>query len=258
MSAVMRRLRRTGQALIATAGVVLVTGMLTTGSAGATGAAHLRINVVGSGDGFTNAPSVPLLLTAGFVPGGAASGTMGVRSDSTTATDLYVRLIDVANDDNGCSVAESTVDHSCGRQEGDLGTELIFRITMSTSEHGRYVPLWSGRAAQLEHGIPVAHAVAAGHAQWVRLAASLPFASDNRTQTDTFGFGVRVTAQDSSGAEGISIGRHGTSPSGGPGPLDLAFTGAQLGFLTAAGILLVSGGVVLAFAARLRRRPTRP
>jgi hypothetical protein len=258
MSAVMRRLRRTGLALVATAGVVLVTGILTTDSAGATGAAHLRINIVGSGDGFTNTPSVPLLATAGFIPGGASSGTMGVRSDGQTATDLYLRLIDVTNDDNDCTAAESAVDHSCGPRQGDLVTELIFRITMSTSQHGHYAPLWTGRAAKLEHGVSLAHAVAAGHAKWVRLSASLPFASDNRTQTDTFGFGVRVTAQDSSGAEGISIGPQGTSPLGGTGPLDLAFTGTQLRFLTVAGVLLLAGGVVLAFAARLRRRTSHP
>ncbi len=255
MTAVLTRLRRTGVALVATAAVVLVTGILTTGSAGATGAAHLRIDIVGSGDGFTNTPSVPLLATSGFVPGGSSSGAMGVRSDASTPTDLYLRLIDVVNDDNGCTSAESAVDHSCGPGQGDLGTELMFHITMSSSEDGHFAPLWTGRAAELEHGIPLAQAVAAGHAQWVRLSAALPFASDNRTQTDTFGFGIRVTAQDSSGVEGITVTRQGrSSSSGGHAPLGLAFTGAQLGFLTVAGVLVVAAGVVLAFAARLRRR----
>jgi hypothetical protein len=253
-----RRWRRTGLGLIATAAAVLGAGLIGTSTAGASAPSHLRIEIVGSGDGFTATPSVPLLVTHGFAPGASASGTMGVRSDGKAPTDLYLRLIDVADDDNGCTAAESAVDHSCGPRQGDLGTELIFRITVATSEHGRYLPVWTGRAAQLEHGIPVAQATAPGHAQWVRLSAALPFASDNRTQTDTFGFGVRVTAQDSSGVEGISIGRGGTAAapgSGGHSPLGLAFTGTQLGVLAAAGLLLLAGGLVLGVGARSRRRP---
>jgi hypothetical protein len=251
-----RRWRRAGLALIAAAAAVLGAGLLGTGSAGASAPSHLRIDIVGSGDGFTATPSVPLLVTDGFTPGASASGTMGVRSDSASATDLYLRLIGVTDDDNGCTAAEATVDRSCGPGQGDLGRELVFRITVATSEHGRYLPQWTGTGTQLAQGVPVAQAVAAKHAQWVRLSVQLPVAAGNDTQTDTFGFAVRVTAQDSSGVEGISIGRGGAvaPAAGGHSPLGLAFTGAQLGVLTAAGLLLLTAGIVLGFGARSRRR----
>jgi hypothetical protein len=79
---------------------------------------------------------------------------MGVRSDTAGSSDRYLRLVDVTNDDNGCTVAESSVDHTCGSNQGDLAAAVMFTLAVSVTAHGTFVQHWTGRAVQLERGWP--------------------------------------------------------------------------------------------------------
>ena len=231
-------------------------------------ASHVSIEIVGSAEGFTPHPSVALIDTSGLVPGAATAGTMGVRSDFTAPSELSVQLIDIANDDNGCTHAERTVDHTCGRGQGDLGAALVFTLAVSIGEQGRYVPAWTGRAAQLAKGIAVARSIAPGATRWVRLVARLPLAAGNQVQTDTIAFGVRVIVRTESGTQSVDLGggsgaergsgsavaRASGSAGAGSRSHGLAFTGTPVELLLSAGVLLVAGGVVLTVSARTRRR----
>jgi hypothetical protein len=253
-----RPLRRIGHLLVVMAGLTLLAGLLGPGAAGAAGSAHLSIDIVGQGGGFTTHPAGPLVDTAGLVPGTSASGTMGIRDDTAGPVDLYLRLVGIVNDGNGCTPVGEAVDHTCGPGQNDLASTLVFTIAVSRSERGDYVPTWTGTAAQLAGAIAFAQALPVGTSQWVRLSASLPPASGNKTQTDTFAFGVRVEAHSGSGAEGIDIGPGGTT--GGTNShkvLGLASTGEQLGYLVAAGVLLIAAGLVLTIDVRRGRRRTR-
>jgi len=257
VSAVTKRLRRTGLLLVIMAGLALLLGLLIPSVAAAAGSTHIRVHIVGQGGGFTTHPTGGLLDAAGLVPGGSASGTVGVRSDAVGSSDLYLRLVDVSNDDNGCTVAERSVDHTCGSNQGDLAAALRFTLAVASTEHGPYIQNWTGHAAQLERGVAVTRGVASGTPRWVRVTANLPFASGNQTQTDTFGFAVRVEAQSSSGVEGIQIGGDGAVTPSSHGALSLAFTGTQLGYLVLAGVLLVLAGLVLAFGVTRTRKQTQ-
>jgi hypothetical protein len=235
------------------------------GIAGAAGS-HVQIDVVGSGEGFVAQPTGPLVDTSGLAPGRSASGTMGVRSDFADSTDLTVELVDVADDDNGCTHAERAVDDTCGRAQGDLGADLVFTLAVSDSANGTYLRSWTGRAAQLERGVAVTQAVAAGAETWVRLDVDLPSAAGNETQTDTYGFGVRVVVQSDSGGSSVQIpGGSGADSGGSGGARDasgtstsghsgLAFTGFQVAMAIVVGGLLVAGGAVLVGGAAMRRR----
>ena len=271
MTGAPRRLRVVGIALLGAACVALVAGILNPGAADAA-TSHVRIEVVGSGDGFTQNPTGPLVDTTGLVPGQSASGTMGVVSDFADPADFFIRLVDVVDDDNGCTPAERVVDPNCGSGPGDLAAALTFSVAVSISQNGTYVPTWTGNAAELTQGVPATRGVDAGVARWVRLTVSLPTSTGNAVQTDTYGFGVRVTAQTDSGSGGVQIGNGngsgngsgsgtGTGVSGGGtasgsshGPLGLAFTGTQAAMLVGAGVLLVAGGILLVVSGSLRRR----
>jgi hypothetical protein len=255
----LRRTRRLGLAMIGTACVALVVAILMPGQANAAGGGHVTINVVGSGDGFTPTPTGPLVNTAGLIPGHSSSGTMGVHNGFDQPSDLLLRLIDVSDDDNGCTPPEDAVDPSCGSGQGDLGADLVFTVTVATSENGAYVPSWTGRASEIEGGVVVARSLAAGAAQWVRVDVKLPFSAGNAVQTDTFGFGVRVVLQNSSGVGGVQVGPTGTPQGVGPNSsgqdgLNLPFTGTRVALLFGAGMLALLGGLVLLAGARIGRR----
>ena len=266
MTGAARRLRVVGIALLGAACVAVVAGILNPGAAGAAGS-HVRIEVVGSGDGFTQNPTRPLVDTRGLVPGQSATGTMGVVSDFADPADFSVRLVDVVDEDNGCTPAERAVDPNCGSGPGDLAAALTFSIAVSTSQSGTYVPTWTGNAAELTQGVAATQGVEAGVARWVRLTVNLPTSTGNAVQTDTYGFGVRVTAQTDSGSGSVEIGNgngngnaggngagSGGAANSGHGPLGLAFTGTQAAMLVGAGVLLVAGGILLVASGSVRRR----
>ncbi len=271
------RMRAVGFVLVGVAGLALLVAILNPGAAEASGE-HVSISIVGGDQGFTTHPAGALVDTKGLVPGRSVSGTMGVRSDFAESSELRIQLVEVADDDNGCAPAEAAVDRTCGRDQGELGAALVCTLDVATSEDGTYRPTWTGSATQLAQGVPAAEGIAAGETRWVRLTVNLPFSSGNETQTDTYGFGVQVIVQTTSGTGGVEIGG-GNGSAGGPGggagngsagsarggsgngvagasgnQTGLAFTGTQIVLLISTGALLIAGGLVLVAGARIRRR----
>lgn len=253
---VLRRTRLTGLTLIGAACLALVFGIMNPGQADAAGGGHVTIDIAGHSGGFTADPVGPLVDTAGLVPGRTTSATMGVRNGFDLPSDLVLRLINVSDNDNTCTPAETVAEPGCGAAQGELGGELVFTVSVSPTENGTYVEAWTGPASQIESGVAVASNIAAGTAKWLRFDAGLPTTVGNDVQTDTFGFGVRVVLQNSSGIAGVSVDRNPgtTHSSSGHDALNLPFTGTRVALLFGAGMLALLGGLVLLAGARMRRR----
>jgi hypothetical protein len=244
-------------ALVALIVVVLAT-MLIPGTAGAaTRSGRLEIDM-SDGAGFTLSPHGALIDTTRLAPGRTTSGTMGIRNGSAGPADLSVQVTDVTDRENGCARAEKLVDPTCGAGAGEIGRDLIYSLATSDTRTGTFSPSWSGSAAQLERGVLISRAIAAGTARWVRMTVALPMSSGNTTQTDTFGFAVRVMLQTSFGVEGIQIGGGGVSTDS-PGVtsqsyLGLPFTGVKAAMLIGVGALLVACGLLFVALGGGRRR----
>ncbi|MEP7180163.1 MAG: hypothetical protein ABI775_13840 [Pseudonocardiales bacterium] len=100
--------------------------------------------------------------------------------------------------------------------------------------------------------------IASGQASWVRLTAALPFSAGNETQSDSFGFGVRVTLENTAGStrsrSAVARIPMAHRPVARHGVLGLAVTGAQAELLIAAGVVLIAGGLCVLGGASIRRR----
>ena len=223
----------------------------------ATDSGRLEVDM-SDGAGFTIHPQGTLIDTTRLAPGRTATGTMGVRNGSADPADLRLKIIDVTDLDNSCTRAESVVDPACGSGVGQIGSELVFTVALADSHAGRFAETWSGTATQLERGIAVTQGIAAHAARWVRLSVALPMSSGNETETDTFGFAVRVMLQTSFGVEGIQIGGGGVSTDSQgvttQGFLGLPFTGVQAVVLIGAGAFLVACGLLFVVLGSMRGR----
>jgi hypothetical protein len=249
--------RRAARTVLVAVALALLAIMLIPCTAGAaTDGARLEVDM-SDGAGFTVHPHGALIDTTHLAPGRTASGTVGVRNGSADPADLLLKITDTTDLDNSCTRAESVVDPSCGSGVGQLGNELIFTVALAPSRAGTFAQTWTGTAAQLERGIAVTQGIAARTARWVQLSVALPALSGNETQTDTFGFAVRVMLQTSFGVEGIQIGGGVATDSRAvisQGYLGLPFTGVQAVALIGAGAFLVACGLLLVVLGSMRRR----
>jgi hypothetical protein len=190
MTATARVLRRA-----LTAALTLATGfaVFLLGPASADAAGGVPIDI---GAGFTTNPSGPLITITRMIPGGSSSAVVGVRNLSNASADIALQLINVHDDEHGCTKSEALVDTTCGDPglgEGDLGADLVFTIDEGTSKAGPFTNTWTGSAATLvSAATDVAAAIPATSDRWLRITVTLPFATGNETQTDTFSFGIQV------------------------------------------------------------------
>lgn len=235
--------RRWGLAALAAALCCLVLGVLLPPSADAAAGGRVQISLPGKS--FTARPSGSLFQVGGLAPGTSTSALLGVRSGFGGDTTLRLRLLDVHNDDNGCTAAEARIDHSCGVGGGDLGTAVVFTLATSKSRSGTFATAWTGTVAQLQQGVAT-DVVLRAHAQrWLRVTAALPAAVGNEVQSDTFGFRLRVELEAASGVAGVSVGPRTSHGASGHGVDSLAYTGASVALLTLGGALLLVAGLLI-------------
>jgi hypothetical protein len=190
MTATARVLRRAlTVALAITAGLAVF--LLGPASASAAGGVPIDI-----GSGFTTNPSGPLITLTNLIPGGSSSAVVGVRNLSNASADIALQLINVHDDEHGCTKSEALVDTTCGDPglgEGDLGADLVFTVDEGATKTGPFTNTWTGSAATLvSAATDISAAIPATSDRWLRITVSLPFATGNETQTDTFGFGIQV------------------------------------------------------------------
>jgi hypothetical protein len=163
------------------------------GPASASAAGGVPIDI---GAGFTTNPSGPLLTVSKLVPGGSSSAVVGVRNLSNASADIDLQLINVHDDEHGCTKSEALVDPTCddpGLGEGDMANALVFTIDEGDAKAGQFTQTWTGSAATLvAAATDISVSIPATSDRWLQITVSLPFATGNETQTDTFGFGIRV------------------------------------------------------------------
>ena len=178
-----------------TAALAVATGLAVflLGPASASAAGGVPIDI---GAGFTTNPAGPLLTLTNMIPGESASAVVGVRNLSNASADIALQLINVHDDEHGCTKSEALVDLTCGDPglgEGDLTNALVFTIDEGDAKAGPFTQTWTGGAATLvAAATDISASIPATSDRWLRITVSLPFASGNQTQTDTFGFGLRV------------------------------------------------------------------
>ena len=258
------RLRAGGALLVAALCCLLPAGLLAA-SAGAD--PHPNVQVSVAGGPFTDVSPRPLLDVSTLAPGDSTSAVLGVRSGLQSKADLYLRLADVHDDDNGCVRPEQAVDTSCGRNGGEIGAVLQFRIATADQPGGAYTTRWTGPADRLRAAVDTGLEFATQATEWVRMTATLSPDAGRAVESDTFRFTLDVVLRGSGGGGRSQIGgehthRHPDSPGGGP----LALTGVAVTVLAGLGALLVVLGLlVLASAWRRNRarsaqsnRPGRP
>ena len=244
---------RAGGALLMAALGCLLAAVLLAGSAGAD--PHPDVQVSVAGGPFTDVSPQPLLDVSALAPGGSTSAVLGVRSGLRSTADLYLRLSDVHDDDNGCVRPEQAVDTTCGPNGGEIGSVLQFRIETADQPGGVYTTRWAGPADQLHHAMDTALEFAAQATKWVRMTASLSPDAGRSVESDTYRFTLDVVLRGAGGGGRIEIGgehthRHAASPGGGP----LALTGVAVTVLAGVGVLLVILGLLVLASAWRRNR----
>lgn len=235
--------RRWGIAALAAALCCLVLGVLLPPSADAAGGGRVQVSL--PGQSFTAHPSGSLFQVGGLAPGAATSAVLGVRSGFGGDTALRLKLLDVHDDDNGCTPAETAVDHSCGVGGGDLGAAVVFTVATSTTRSGTFAPAWTGTVAQLKQGAATQVVLRAHEQRWLQVTAALPATVGDEIQSDTLGFRLRVELAASSGIAGVSVGPGDSHGASGHGVDSLALTGASVSLLTVGGVLLLLAGVLI-------------
>lgn len=215
---------------------------------------------INEGQGWSSAPSSPLLTVGEIVPGWHMSKTVLVRNDSGANASLALRSTDIVEFENGCSPDEAAVDSTCGPNQGELGHALRFSVFAhaGSSPASDATPIWTGTLYDLAaQPLLLTNAFAAGATWTVDVAAELPLRSGNETQTDQVGFnvnfdiegtGVSGTAQ----VKGIKFSRHKGLAATLTGVLP--FTGSSSLQLSAAALCLIIGGLLLSRWSRARRR----
>lgn len=249
----MRTRGRAGALLLVAALGCLLAAVLLAGSAGAD--PHPNVQVSVAGGPFTDVSPQPVLDVSALAPGGSTSAVLGVRSGLRSATDLYLRLSDVHDDDNGCVRPEQDVDPTCGRNGGEIGSVLQFRVATADQPGGAYTTRWTGPADQLRRAVDTGFEFAAQATHWVRMTATLSADAGRAVESDTFRFTLDVVLRGSGGGGRSEIGdehahRHPDSPGGGP----LAVTGVAVTLLAGVGALLVILGLLVLASAWRRNR----
>jgi hypothetical protein len=127
-----------------------------------------------------------------LMPGSGAAPEFDVHNESGGPASLYVRVVDVAEDDNGCVLPEQQAgDLTCGDGGGELGGWLELHVLRVDDAGER--ELWTGSLTQLEHGTDLLDQVAAGESPRLRVSIDLPRTATNVTMSDRVSFGLRWT-----------------------------------------------------------------
>lgn len=245
----MRR-RRIGALLAVLAAACLAGGAM---RASAAPPAQPKIELAVGAASFSAAPSGPLLDTRTLAPGVSISADLGVRSGFDVATAVSLQLIDVHDDDNGCTAPEARVDTTCGGGQGDLGHALTMTVAAASAQSGAYRPVWTGSAETLAGNTAIGLHLPKGAERWLRITASVPASVGNVVESDTFRFGLQVTLAGSgrsasSGIAGVHTAHHPSSR----GSEGLAATGFETVLFLIGGVLLVAAGVALLGGGRRR------
>ena len=243
--------RAAGVALLVATGVTAWAG---SGAAAAAPAGHgVEVSLPAHGTGFTARPTVSLLDVTRMAPGASAHGIMGVRNETGGAATLTLSVDNVVSSENGCAPVELVFPAGCSAHgPGQLRDELQFRLDIADRLHGRYVPHWTGSAADLGHGVRVNSRLPPSGTEWVRLSVTLPESAGNQVESDTFGFGLLVVLQGGRGTAGVSVpglGTQGTQA----GPGGLSDTGVAIRLLVLIAESLATAGLWLTVVGRRRR-----
>lgn len=237
--------------------VCLAFGFLLPGVAGAEHAGNVLLSVDNAA--FTPTPTGPLFDTSELVPGRSLGASLGVRSGFGVGTKLTLSLIDVHDDDNGCTPQESIVDTTCGKGQGELGATVVITIDFAPKQAGPYRTVWTGSPDQLVQSVAVDPAMPAKGERWLRITAAVPPDTGNAIQTDSIDFGVRAVLS-GNGANGHSdiAGEHtasgGAHHTNSDGVGALAVTGVSVVLFVVGALSLVVAGTAMTFAGISRRR----
>jgi hypothetical protein len=243
--------RAMGVALVAAIGVTV---WAASGDAAAASASHgVEVSLPAHDTGFTAHPTASLLDVTRMAPGASAHGIMGVRNKTGGVAALTLSVDDVVSSENGCAPAELVFSAGCSADgPGQLRDELVFRLDTAARQHGRYVPRWTGSAADLGHAVDVSSRLAASGTEWVRLSVTLPESAGNQVESDTFGFNLLVVLQGGSGTAGVSVPGSGTEGAQ-SGPGGLSDTGVTIRLLVLIAESLATAGLWLSVVGRRRR-----
>jgi hypothetical protein len=227
------------------------------GAASSARAAHVarpKVELSVAGAAFSGEPNGPLMDTHALAPGVSISADLGVRSGFDGATAVSLQLVGVRNDDNGCTRPETRVDTTCGRGQGDLEQALTMTVAAADARAGDYQQVWSGSAEQLAHITTIGLSVPKRADRWLRITATVPATVGNIVQSDTFGFGLRVTLAGSGGSSSSGVaGAHTSRTPSGHGTQGLAATGFELVLFLIGAALLIASGTALLGGTRRRR-----
>lgn len=235
---------RTQLILLGSAATCLLAGLFLPQSAGAARDGGLQVAL--PGQGFAG-PSGDAFDVRALTPGQSASLVLRVRLPVHVGGELWLRFIDVHEDDNGCTPAEALVDRSCGLGGGELGGALTFAASSASDREGTYTVRWVGTVADLQRGADIGMLLP-NAARWIRLTAALPTSAGNDVQSDSLAFRLRVELQTTQGVAGVAVGPGGTSHD--HGGLPLAYTGVSTALLVLGGLMLLSAGALIATQSR--------
>jgi len=241
------------RAALALSGAFALAFPAASASATATSTAGAGQVSVNTGSGWTHDPTGPLFDFSRIAPGWSATKTIGIRNDGPASAALSLDASNVVDNENGCNHPESVVDTSCsGTDAGELGAEMILAVYDSADT--ATTPLWRGSIRALEQPATLG-SLSTGAVRSLVIAAELPAASGNETQTDSVTFDLAVNL------DGATVAVEGTKTTRATGGLvnraldQLPFTGTPAERLVAAAICLLLLGSAVSLFARGRRAP---
>lgn len=185
---------------------------------------------------------------SGIAPGYRESWPVTVVNERSEPVAVGLRVADLVNDDNGCSVPESREDSTCGAGEGELGAHLVLRVGTPGAP-----PLFGAVLDEADAGSGQVITVPANGTAEVVVELHLPAGTGNVVQTDSVDFTLVWRAEALPGAGGapaeggVRVRSHAAGASGVPG---LALTGAKVMLLAGSAVLLVAGGGLLVLLLR--------
>lgn len=145
-------------------------------------------------------------VAADLAPGSHASASVVVTNDRAAPLEARLEVVDLVDDEGGCSDRERrSPREDCGAS-GELGRgELSEQLVVTVTHRGEVIHHGALAGWAATPTAPVV--VPAGTEAVVDLRLALPESSTNETMTDRVGFGLRASAQEQ-GADG-SLGESG-------------------------------------------------
>ncbi len=183
-----------------------------------------------------------VLDVADIAPGYEEAWLVTVINQRNEPVTLGVRVDELHNADNGCSVPGTRVDDTCD-SPGELGEHVQLRLGTPGN-----LRMFSAPLNEAVSGSGQIVTVPARGTAEVVIGLKLPATTGNEVQTDSVSFvlvwraeAIPSTSQWES-EDGVPLQ---TAAAGTPGPAALALTGAHVMLLAGAAVVLLAGGALL-------------